>query len=220
MSDQPASHPPRHVVVIAHPDPHSFNALVAEAYCKTVRAHGQTVVVRDLYAMQFDPVLRSSERPGEDGFAISDDVAGELKIIRDGDVFVLIYPIWFGMPPAMMIGYVDRVLGAGVSAREVRDRAGLTPMKDRRMLSITSSGTSEIWLDEQAQVESLRNVFSRYLHHAFAMKACENLHFGHVYKGFPQNFIDQNISDVEERARRLCAVLEADSPVLVATALG
>ena len=213
MSAQPASYPPRHVVVLAHPDAHSFNGLVADAYCETVRACGQEAIVRDLYAMAFDPVLKNSERPGEHGFALSPDVEAELDTIRGSDVFVLIYPIWFGMPPAMMKGYVERVLGAGVTSRAVQDRAGITILKDRRLVSITSSGASEIWLDEQGQVESLRNLFSRYLLHAFGMKSCEYLHFGGIVEGFPQTFIDQNVLRVQEHARKICATAAADRPI-------
>jgi NAD(P)H dehydrogenase (quinone) len=210
MSDQPASYPPRHVVVLAHPDAHSFNALVADAYCETVREQGQEAIVRDLYALGFDPILKNSERPGERGFVLSKDVEAELETIRGSDVFVLIYPIWFGMPPAMMKGYVERVLGAGVTAREVQDRAGITLLKDRRLVSITSSGASEIWLDEQGQVEALRNLFSRYLLHAFGMKSCEYLHFGEIVEGFSQDFVDQNILQVRDHARRICAAVAAD----------
>jgi NAD(P)H dehydrogenase (quinone) len=213
MSDHPASYSPRHVVVLAHPDRNSFNALVANAYCEAVRKCGQQAIVRDLYAMGFDPVLKNDERPRDGGVTLSKDVEAELDVIRGGDVFVLVYPIWFGMPPAMMKGYVDRVLGAGVTASEVRDRAGMTILKDRRLLTITSSGTSAIWLDEQAQIESLRNVFSRYLLHAFGMKSCEYLHFGHVTEGFAQNFVDQDINDVEARAQRICKAVTADLPV-------
>jgi NAD(P)H dehydrogenase (quinone) len=210
MSDQPAYYPPRHVVVLAHPDPHSFNGLVADAYCEAVRRHGQEAIVRDLYAMNFDPVLKNAERPTEHGFTPLEDVQAELDVIRGSDVFVLVYPIWFGMPPAMMKGYVERVLGAGVTARQVQDRAGVTLMKDRRLVSLTSSGASGLWLDREGQVGSLRTVFSEYIVHAFGMKSAEYLHFGGIVEGFSQDFIDQNIQQVRDQARDVCAAVSAD----------
>src|SRR3954467_1179436 len=100
---------PRHAVILCHPDPKSFNRAVADAYCDAVRKQGQEVMVRDLYAMGFDPVLKAEERPTVDNFKLSEDVEAEIALLASSDVFVLVYPIWFGTPPAMLKGYVERV---------------------------------------------------------------------------------------------------------------
>jgi NAD(P)H dehydrogenase (quinone) len=197
------------VVVLAHPDPESFNASVARTYCDTVRDCGQEVIVRDLYAMGFDPVLKDKERPHAGGITLSPDVQSEIDTIRGAEIYTLIYPIWFAMPPAMMKGYIDRVLGAGVTAREIQGRAGEGVLHGRHMLSITSSGTREVWLDEQGQLESLRSLTTRYLLNAFGMRSCEHLHIGGVVEGFSQRFGDQALYDVHERARKVCAMLAA-----------
>lgn len=107
--------PARHVVILAHPDPQSFNAAVAHTYCEAVRECGQVAILRDLYAMKFDPVLKNEERPDRRGFEVAGDVGAELEAIEGCEVVAFIYPIWFGLPPAMMKGYVDRVIGAGVT---------------------------------------------------------------------------------------------------------
>jgi NAD(P)H dehydrogenase (quinone) len=210
MSDQSTRSPLRHVVVLAHPDPHGFNATVADVYCQTVRECGQDAILRDLYAMGFDPVLKDTERPGHEGFTLSQDVIDELDTIRGADVFTIIYPIWFGMPPAMMKGYIDRVFGAGVTPREIQDRAGHSVLSDKHMVSITSSGAREVWLDEQAQIESLKNVLTRYLFHAFGIKSAEHLQFGGITEGFAKNFVGQNFQDVKDRARKICATFAAE----------
>jgi NAD(P)H dehydrogenase (quinone) len=210
MSAQPTVYGPRHVVILAHPDPHSFNGLVADAYCAAVRERGQEVIVRDLYAMGFDPVLKNAERPLEHGFSMAKDVAAELDALRGSDVFVLVYPVWFGMPPAMMKGYLDRVLGAGVTAREVQDRAAQTLMRGKRLVSITSSGASKFWLNQQDQMDSLRNVFGRYLLHAFGLKDYKDLHFGETVEGLAQDFVDANLEQVKARAFAICDAVIAD----------
>lgn len=110
----------------------------------------------------------------------------------------------------MMKGYIDRVLGAGVTHREIQDRAGQGVLRDKRMVSITSSGTSEVWLDERAQIESLKNVLSRYLFNAFGAKSVEHLQFGGITEGFSKRFIDQNLQDVSDRVRKLCATVAAE----------
>jgi NAD(P)H dehydrogenase (quinone) len=60
----------RHVVLLCHPDKNSFDAAVAAKYCEVVTASGQTTVVRDLYQLNFDPILKLREIPGRDDFAI------------------------------------------------------------------------------------------------------------------------------------------------------
>src|SRR4051812_44732224 len=117
----PAS-PARHAVILCHPDAHSFNHAIAETYCDAVRANGQEAILRDLYAIGFDPVLKANERPTLAGFAPSADVERELAVLRTCDVFVLVYPIWFGTPPAMVKGYIERVLGSGVNPKAVQAR--------------------------------------------------------------------------------------------------
>jgi len=210
MIDQPFWPRPRHVVILAHPNPRSFNASVANIYSETVRSCGQDVIVRDLYALGFDPVLKDEERPHEHGITLSADVQKEIDVIRGADIYVLIYPIWFGMPPAMMKGYIDRVLGAGATAREIQNRSAEGVLNGRQMLSITTSGARDVWLDEQGQVESLRNLSTRYLFHAFGIKSCEHLHLGGIVEGFPKRFVDEKLQDVHERARKICATLSAD----------
>jgi NAD(P)H dehydrogenase (quinone) len=131
-------------------------------------------------------------------------------VIDGGDVFVLVYPIWFGMPVAMMKGYIDRVLGTGVTHGEFQHRAGQGVLTNKRMVSITRSGTREVWLDEQAQIESLKSVLSRYLFKAFGAKSVAHLQFGGITEGFAKRFVDQNLEDVKDRARKVCASVAAE----------
>ena len=210
MSDQPAFFRPRHVVVLAHPSTRSFNGLVAQAYCEAVGRCGQESIVRDLYAIGFDPLLRENERPRQGGGQVMPDVKFEHAAIRGSDVFVLVYPIWFGMPPAILKGYVDRVLGSGVTAQAMQAGAGAGLLQGKRLVSITSSGASKAWLNQQGQIEALRAVFERYLAHGLGMKSCENLHFGEMIEGLSEDFLDPLLAQVQDFARTICAAVAAD----------
>lgn len=209
MSHQSAVYCPRHVVILAHPEPASFNGLIADAYCDAVKACGQEAIVRDLYAMDFDPMLKGSERPAKNMFALSPDVVSELDIIRSADVFVTIFPIWFGMPPAALVGYVQRVLGAGVTAQQVLKGEADTVMRGKRLVSISTSGNSKAWLNKQNQTQSLRTILGEYLVHAFGLSNYEEMHFGETVEGLDQLFVDQLLDDVDRRARQICAAVAA-----------
>lgn len=204
MPDRSTLYSPRHVVVLAHPSHQSFNGLVADAYCQAVRHCGQEAIVRDLYAIGFDPVLKDKERPRGDGFVLSADVSREREIIASSDVFVLIFPIWFGMPPAILKGYIDRVLGAGVTPHDVQSGEGTPLLKDRLLVSITSSGTSKLWLNQQHQLESLRTLLGTYLVHGFGMRGFKELHFGETTEGLPQPFVDALVGRVQQFAAEIC----------------
>jgi NAD(P)H dehydrogenase (quinone) len=201
---------PRHIVVLAHPDPGSFNAQIANVYCETVRGCGQEALLRDLHEMDFNPVLHADERPSRRVFKVYPDVQAELDTITGADVLTLVYPIWFGSPPAILKGYVDRVLGSGVTPRALQDEAGSGLLNGCRLVSFTSSAAREPWLAEVGQELSLRDVFDRYLQHAFGMKSSEHVQFGGVVEGFAKRFIDQYLNDVQDRARRVCAAVSAE----------
>jgi len=195
---------PQHAVILCHPAAESFNRSIADAYCEEVGRCDQSWVLRDLYAMNFDPVLRADERPNE-GNRPKADVAQELALLRECDVLVLVYPIWFGTPPAMLKGYVERVLGSGVTPRNVllHDQIGF--LAGKRLMSISTSALGDVWLDEQGQVASLRQVFDRYVAHAFGMRIDKHLSFGPIVPGTNARVIEEYLFRVREEARRVCA---------------
>ncbi len=198
---------PKHVVVLCHPEEDSFNATVAREYCATVEEIGHEVLLRELYRMGFDPVLKAKEQPGAPDYARSDDVTVELDLLAGASVFVLVYPVWFGTPPAMMKGYVERVLGSGFSHRAVRARSPSPLLTGAHLLSLTSSGTTKQWLDEQGAWLSLRNVFDEYLQNAFSMKSAEHVHFSAVVEGLKERFVDEYLEEVRAAARKVSSVV-------------
>jgi NAD(P)H dehydrogenase (quinone) len=197
----------RHVVVLCHPDGRSFNAAVAQAYCEAVRSLGHEAILRDLYRLGFDPVLRTHEPPAAGGQGLSDDVTVELDSLRGADILVLVYPIWFGTPPAMLKGYVDRVLGAGFSYRAIHAREPHPLVGGMHLLSVTSSGSSSTWLDLHGAWSSLRNVFDNYLAEIFSMASNHHLHLESVVQDMSESLAREKLQRVEALAADTCARL-------------
>ena len=206
----PRSRVPKHAVILCHPEPVSFNAAVAKRYCDTVEKLGHEVVLRDLYRMGFDPVLKAEEQ-AQSTFVRAPDVASELHAIGGADVFVLVYPLWFAMPPAMLKGYVDRVLGSGFSYHSVHDHERNQLLTGKHLLSFTSSGLSTPWLGEQGAWVSLRNLFDHYLQRGFSMRSAEHIHFDSIGEGLKKRFVDEHLYGVEQAARRICGTI-GDGP--------
>jgi NAD(P)H dehydrogenase (quinone) len=174
--------PLKHAIIVCHPAEASFTLAIAERYAETVHAHGHQAVIRDLYRLGFDPVLKNDERQGQP----RNDVMTEWKVLGDVDVFVLAYPIWFGAPPAMMKGYIDRVFGAGRTRGSAGEGAEVGRLKDKHLVSLTLSGTMRAWLDEKGVLESLRNVFDRYMAEVFGLTETHHYHFDGVQPDLPE----------------------------------
>lgn len=196
-----------HVVIVCHPDAKSFTLAVATKYCDIVEQCGQTAILRDLYRMRFDPVLRTEEQPDAQDFFQDPHVAYELNMLAHADVVVLVYPIWFGTPPAMLKGYVDRVLGSDFSAGAIRDQDSKSELAGARLLSFTSSGSSLVWLEEQGQWQSLIQVFDRYLARAFSIASNDHVHFASIGNDLSEQSFLQHMEQVSQTARKTCTIV-------------
>jgi NAD(P)H dehydrogenase (quinone) len=202
----------KHAVILCHPDPRSFNAAMAQTYCDAVCARHFRCEVRDLYALNFDPVLKAEEQPSARPFIASSDVATELAVLQDADVIVLVYPIWFGTPPAMMKGYVERVLGAGFGHRLMGEPNGQSVVAGKHLVSMTTSGNSIQWLEGQGAWLSLRTVFDTYLANAFSMASNVHLHLSGIVEGMEDHTAREELFRVTEFADSTCARLLVSVP--------
>jgi NAD(P)H dehydrogenase (quinone) len=101
------------LIILAHPSKNSFNNAIAQLAKKTLRELGHKVIYHDLYKEEFDPILPEQEisKEGE-----SDPVVNKhCKEILSADGIIIIHPNWWGMPPAILKGWIDRVLRPGVA---------------------------------------------------------------------------------------------------------
>ena len=100
------------MVVAAHPDSASFTLALAREAERAAAAQGASVAVHDLYADGFDPRMPAVE-VGTTLFAddLTERYANE---VLAADALVLVHPVWFFHVPAMLKGWVDRVLRDGV----------------------------------------------------------------------------------------------------------
>jgi NAD(P)H dehydrogenase (quinone) len=102
------------LVIIAHPTPGSFNHAIAETVVNTLEKLGHSGFFHDLYVEGFDPVLPSDEILTDE---LDPVVAGHCEQLAGADGIILIHPNWWGMPPAILKGWVDRVVRPEVAYR-------------------------------------------------------------------------------------------------------
>ncbi len=100
-------------VILAHPSRGSFNHAIAAAAVATLRGNGWQANFHDLYEEKFDPLLTAGEIPREAG--LPEAVRGHCEELAASDGVVIVHPNWWGQPPAMLKGWVDRVIRPGVA---------------------------------------------------------------------------------------------------------
>jgi len=130
-------------VILAHPHPGSFNHAIARAAVAQLRENGCRVVLHDLYAEGFEPVLPSWEIP--EGATLPRLVADHCAEIAAANGIVVVHPNWWGQPPAVLKGWVDRVLRPGVAYRFLEGDSGegvpLGLLKARAALVFNTANT-------------------------------------------------------------------------------
>ena len=100
-------------IILAHPDPKSFNAAIAGAAIDAASANGHQVFFHDLYREKFDPLLCKEEIPK--GAALPAEIQKHCDEIAGADGIIIVHPNWWGQPPAILKGWVDRVIRPGVA---------------------------------------------------------------------------------------------------------
>jgi NAD(P)H dehydrogenase (quinone) len=200
----------KHAIIACHPLKKSFTMAVAHRYAETVAGHGHEVVIRDLYRTGFNPVLKAKERRGRPAA----DVAREWAALGKPDVFVLVYPIWFGTPPAMLKGYIDRVFGAGRSRGQGGEGGSRELLAGKRLVSLTSSGSLDAWLAEKGVLGSLRTIFCRYLADVFGFAETHFYHFDGVTAELPEREVRMHLAAAEAAAREVMSRMVPGAPPL------
>ncbi len=116
-------------VILAHPYEKSFNHAIFAAATAALRSRGLSVFAHDLYAEEFDPVLTRAEL-GKD--ETSDPLAARyIRELVASDLLVFIHPNWWGQPPAIMKGYIDRVFRPPYAYDDATGAAGSTEITQK-----------------------------------------------------------------------------------------
>jgi NAD(P)H dehydrogenase (quinone) len=189
----------KHAVILAHPARDSLNAAIAQAYAETVEKLGHEVILRDLYAMGFDPCLKASEIPGPKAPVFLPDVLRERDLLADVDVFALVYPLWFNAAPAILKGYIDRVFSMGFGFAPAF--GGTEPsLKGRQLISFTTSGAPDSWMRDTGALRALTDLFDAHLGGTCGLTVVDHAHFGGMVSGITEEAVGEVLAKVRTAA--------------------
>ncbi len=104
-------------IILAHPKPGSLNHAIADAAADVLRGNGHQVIMHDLCQEQFPPVYSAAEL--QPSAKLDPPIARHCAEIAEADGIIIVHPNWWGMPPAILKGWIDRVLRPEVAYRFV-----------------------------------------------------------------------------------------------------
>ena len=140
------------MVLLAHPRPSSYCHAIAKRIGDELIGLGHEVHFHNLYAELFDPLVPAYEshttgETVEAAVAREEDplIALHRAELQQTEALIAVHPNWWGMPPAIMTGWIDRIIVPGVAYR-LADATGhpepLAPIADLMVIN-TSDTTDE-----------------------------------------------------------------------------
>lgn len=161
-------------IVYAHHEPRSFNALLRERAVASLTASGHEVRVSDLYAQGFDPVagprdlgaaagegpvnLLLGQREAASRGTFSDDIRREMEKVAWADFLLVMCPVWWFSVPAILKGWFDRVLAAGIAYDFGRIYAKGLLRGKRGMLCVTTGGPEALYHPDAPHAATLDQI--------------------------------------------------------------
>ena len=102
-------------VILGHQNPGSYNHAIASRVLNTLAEIGHETFYHDLYAEHFDPVVPHAEIADES--LLPELVKQHIVELQQVEGIVIVHPNWWGTPPAILKGWVDRILRSGFAYR-------------------------------------------------------------------------------------------------------
>lgn len=154
----------RVVVVLAHPDPNSFNHAIASTASASLISAGHEVTLLDLYAEEFRAAMSPAERIAyhSDRPLLDPMAERHADIVKRAEAFVFVYPTWWSTMPAILKGWLERVMVPGVGFvfdEHHHVRRGLTRV--HRVVGISTYGAP--WAYVKAMHDNGRRILLRAL---------------------------------------------------------
>lgn len=103
------------LVIQGHPDEESYNVALGRAYIEGALAAGATVEELVIAKLNFDPNLRFGYRKRME---LEPCLLEAQRLIRWADHLVIVHPVWWGSVPALLKGFLDRMLLPGFAFKK------------------------------------------------------------------------------------------------------
>ena len=146
-----------HLIISAHPSDKSSSNYLAQLLTRQYKMLGWDVIWRNLYENDFEAVLSPDDLGALKSGFIPGDIEAEQKLIQKADLISVIYPLWWASFPAVLKGYIDRVLTNGFAFKYGKGGAtGL--MTDKKVILHTTMGNTVEEYNKKGLIEAFRTI--------------------------------------------------------------
>ena len=129
------------LLIVSHPKTGSLNHAAADRIATALSEEGRTVHMHDLYQEHFEPVLENEEIARR--FSFDELITRHARELQEATGLVFVYPDWWGMPPAMLKGWIDRLFQPGLAFEfegpEFLPKEKVPRLADKRALVVNTT---------------------------------------------------------------------------------
>jgi len=171
------------LLILGHPKPTSLNHAIAETSISVLKALGHEVIVRDLYQERFDPVLPL----GEENLADSElptYLQDHLRHFKEADGVIFIHPNWWGGPPAILRGWIDRVVRNGSCYNFTKD--GVVSHVGGKIVQVFSTSNTPRDVEVNIYGDPIENFWKVVVFGLLGTKSFERRNFESVVMSTPE----------------------------------
>jgi NAD(P)H dehydrogenase (quinone) len=131
----------------------SCSNMIKDKLADTLRKRNENVEIRDLYVLKFDPVITENDIFSASQGQYSDDIKMEQEYLKNSDNIIFIFPIYSSAMPALMKGYIDRVLSQNF-AYGYNKEGGIEKLMTGKTVSVFSPMGSALKIYEENGVKA------------------------------------------------------------------
>lgn len=192
----------KHLVILAHPREDSFTRQVARTYVEALQAAGHRVVLRDLYAIGFNPVASADDIAAMRTDKVAADVQVEMDHVREAQVISFVAPVWWISMPAILKGWIDRVMVSGFAYGYGPDRRVTGLLAGKQGIVFSSSGSTTQEFLDTGKLAAIRTMWGIGTVEFCGIQLLEHVHFAPVGTRSTPEMIEQYLQRVREVAQR------------------
>jgi NAD(P)H dehydrogenase (quinone) len=169
----------KHLIVYSHPNPKSFCHAIFETVTETLKSSGHEIVIRDLYNLNFDPILKASDFVAMQTGKITNDIKEEQNYIIWSDIMTMIHPVWWTGLPAMFKGYIDRVYSHGF-AYAIGEKGLEQLLTGKKVIIFNTQGTPKEIYDASGMSNAMHLTSDAAIYQFCGIEVLEHIFFSAV----------------------------------------
>ncbi|WP_312470663.1 NAD(P)H-dependent oxidoreductase [Neobacillus sp.] len=169
------------LIIYTHPNHNSLSYAFLQKVIKGSNENPniEELQVLDLYEEGFNPLLVFNEQKRRRDMYRDPHLEKYREQITWADKIVFVYPIWWGRPPAMLMGYIDQLFAANFA---YKDKKGLLPEGQLKGKSVVCVSTMKgptnyplLWLNNAHKI-----LMKKALFHFVGIKKVKFFEFGNM----------------------------------------